>query len=204
MRDILSRDINVWGLPCLLDLSKDYWNTVLTSKERNMIRKARLATIQVETIEYDDYLDDIYEINTSSLIRQGRPMKSTYLAYPKPSTENNTVCDKHWSQYIGAFLDSKLIAYVGLLCHKDVVLISQILGHAKYLKTGVMNLVLYHAVEYSTAYKVKFGFPKIAMYDFWRSGLDGLRRFKKSMGFVPCSPFFPSCSQQKTQPQEAH
>ena len=192
---ILNRDYNVWGLPCIfeIDYKKDYFTDVLDCKTRNMIRKADKNQIQVKVIDKNDCLQSVHDINASSLFRQGRIMSEGYRKFPK-HTDYTRNCNKHYWEFIGAFIpidignewmgleETRLIAYISVLAHKELILISQILGHADYLKTGVMNSILFYTIKHIIN---RNRGAKYIQYGFWNSGGEGLRHFKKSMGFNP-------------------
>lgn len=193
--DILGRDFESWGQPAIFEISSikkskvfpvrhnakyHYFNEILDSKTRNMIRKADRHGIKCKAINKNDYLKEVHDINTSSLFRQGRIMSEGYRKFPK-HTEYVKECDKHFWEFYGAFIGDKLIAYISVLSHKEAVLISQILGHMDYLKTAVMNKLLMEVIGEICKYK----YAKYIQYGFWFSGGAGLRHFKQSMGFVP-------------------
>lgn len=183
MRRIITRDRNSWGKPCLLSIQKEevYWKDILDCKTRNMVRKSEKANIKCVPIDKNAWLNEVYEINKSSLFRQGRMMSDGYRKFPK-HTDYRKECDKHYWVFMGAFLKGKLIAYTSLLPCKDILLVSQILGCPEYFYTGVMNLILFSSVVHMAKTNK---YIKVAQYDFWNSGSNGLRHFKKSLGFIP-------------------
>ncbi len=183
MQGIIARDRNSWGKPCLLKIQnvKIYWNDVFDCKTRNMVRKAIRLGIKCVPIDKNKWLEEVYEINKSSLFRQGMIMSDSYRKFPK-HTDYRKECDKHYWVFMGAFLKGKLIAYTSLLPCGEILLVSQILGHASYLYTGVMNYILFSSITYMEKTNK---YLKVAQYDFWNSGTNGLRCFKKSMGFIP-------------------
>lgn len=178
---ILNRDRKLWGLPSTHVINRNIrLLNQLDGKTRNMVRKAAYNGVKIRKIDKNNYLPHIYEINISSPVRQEREMTAGYRQFPK-YTEYTKCCDKHFWEFFGAFKDDRMIAYISVLSHKELVLISQILGHSNYQWTGVMNGILYYVIETIKSY----AYAKVIQYDFWNSGTDGLRHFKKSMGFVP-------------------
>lgn len=57
----------------------DYFINTIKSSERALIRKAIKNGYTCRQIDYDDYLSDILEINTSKVSRQGEEMSKDYL-----------------------------------------------------------------------------------------------------------------------------
>lgn len=154
--------------------------TSLNSTGRNLRNKAIKLGYTCKYISYEErnnLLNDIYEINISSINRQGKRMKESYLEYPKEMSDNTT-CNKHYSLWYGVFKDSKMVGYiVGAYCG-NMVAFSMILGHADYLKDGIMYLLSNHVMN--TSYNLGC---RYCLYSRWSDGTDGLRTFKHNLGF---------------------
>jgi hypothetical protein len=127
--------------------SIDIYLKEIGPKSRNMNKKAEKNGIACKVFDWNEYLDAIYEINTSSLVRQGREMDSAYKIYPKKIEYPNE--SDYSIVYIGAFLENKLVGYIELYIYGNFVMTNRILGHKEYLKFGVMNLMIKKCVEYS-------------------------------------------------------
>jgi hypothetical protein len=154
--------------------------TSLNSTGRNLRNKAIKLGYTCNYVSYkerNNLLNDIYEINISSINRQGKRMKESYLEYPKEMTENFT-CDNHYSNWYGCFNDGKLVAYiVGAYCG-NMVAFSMILGHAQYLNDGIMYLLSEYVMNQSYSLGCAY-----CTYSRWSDGTDGLRTFKHNLGF---------------------
>lgn len=180
--------ITKWGEWCLshqsvpmammpIEPGYSYW---LDAKSRNMIVKsARYYYYQV--FEYNNHLQDIYEINTSTPHRQGKPMAPSYLTRPEPIRVPYVLCNtKHRYVHIGGFDDSHTLrAYCALALVGEVAIINTILGHCDALPHGVMNGLM----AYINSYLNNFSGVKYLNYlDLINCG-EGLSRFKRSVGF---------------------
>lgn len=154
--------------------------TTLNATGRNLRNKAIRLGYKCKILSYSErntLLQDIHEINISTLYRQGKRMKESYLEYPKEMSANFT-CDKHFSYWFGCFKDSKLVAYiVGAYCG-NMVAFSMILGHKEHLNNGIMYLLSEYVMAYSEVLGVKY-----CIYSLWSDGTDGLRQFKHNLGF---------------------
>jgi len=117
------------------------------AKSRNMNKKAQKNGIICKVFNWNEYLDDIYEINTSSIKRQGRTMDEAYMQYPEKV--NNVIEDDFSIEFIGALVDEKLIGYIELYNYGNFTMTNRILGHKNYLKFGVMNLLIKECVEHA-------------------------------------------------------
>lgn len=159
----------------------DYYTQVLNDKARNMIRKSH-RHFEYFTFNHNSYLVDMFEINTSKSVRQGQRMTSSYLERPKPIVIGNTLCHTvHDEWWLGAFdiKTHKLRAYSHLVLVGDLAIINRIIGHGDYLTFGVMNGLIHSMVtRLLKDTKVKW----VNYLDLINCS-DGLKHFKKSVGF---------------------
>ena len=124
----------------------------------------------------EKHIAEIFSINTSSDIRQGKAMSASYndkeIVFP---------ADNH-NKYFGVFKEDKLVAYLWVSIHGELAILTRLLGHAGFLKDGIMYLMLTATIaEIIDNYKeIKF-----IMYDTFFGASDGLRLFKSRLGFRP-------------------
>ena len=132
--------------------------------------------------EFNDYLFDVHEINTSKEIRCGKPMTPAYhrTADQLRQKKHAYQCAEHWMLPFGIFFNDKLLAYTLLRRNKDIALYSTILGHDDYLKHGVMHRMHLAIREYLDDSEIKY-----IMYAGHESGTEGLKRWKKNLLFQP-------------------
>jgi hypothetical protein len=124
----------------------DTYLKLIGAKSRNMNKKAIKNGIYCQEFDWNKKLDDIYEINTSTMHRQGREMDESYKLYPK---KNDIKHEKDFKIiYIGAFKDKILIGYIELYIYGNFAMTNRILGHKEFLKFGVMNLMIKECIEY--------------------------------------------------------
>jgi hypothetical protein len=132
-------------------------------------------------IERADYEDDVFEINTSKLERQGRPMSAGYTQRQSFGALPFQPCERHRISSYGVLSPAgRLVAY--LVVHRvgELVLISQILGHGDHEEYGVNFLDFRGMLEEQLS-----AGHGTAWYNRWDSGQDGLRDFKAWLGFKP-------------------
>jgi len=147
------------------------------AKSRNMNVKAQRNGIVSKIFDWNKYLDDIYEINTSSIKRQGRAMDKAYMQYPKKV--NNLIEDDFKIEFIGAFVEEKLVGYIELYIYGNFAMTNRILGHKDYLKFGVMNLMVKKCVEYGIENNIEY----INYLTMQNRKNNSLSAFKKRVGF---------------------
>jgi len=147
------------------------------AKSRNMIKKAQKQGIECDVFSWNDKLNDIYKINTSSFIRQGREMDISYKEYPKnieyPKENDFKIV------HIGAFHNTILIGYVELYLYGNFAMTNRILGHNEYLRYGIMNLLIKHCVEYAIENNISF----INYLTMLNRKNNSLSAFKYRVGF---------------------
>jgi hypothetical protein len=105
-------------------------------------RKALSKGYTFTDIDRNQYINDIYEINSSRETRQGRQMHPAY--FEKPTQ----YIDEHNWLYCGVLNSSgKLVAYLNLQIANEVAVVRTLLGHGDFLNDGIMYLLLVEAAR---------------------------------------------------------
>lgn len=139
-------------------------------------RKANKLGYIVSEINRNEFINDIYEINTSSQFRQGRQMSHGY----REKVENYE-SKPHFIYFGVVDRCGVLRAYCNVGFYGDFAVVSQLLGHKDYLNDGVMYLMLVEIVsDLIDEGKINF-----LMYDTFFGASDGLKKFKQKLAFVP-------------------
>lgn len=157
----------------------DYMSLIRTGRKRAW-RSARLGYRFAE-IDRAQHADAIHAINTSKPERQGRPMSASYQTRQTYSPLPDYPCPRHSISTYGVLVEQMLVAYAVVYRSGDLVMISQILGHADHLENDIMYLLVTEAIRV----QIERGGPGVAFYNMWNSGTDGLRYFKARLGFRP-------------------
>lgn len=148
---------------------------------RRKVRKAKRLGYSVSAFEGHDRIDDILAINRSTGVRQGKIVHSGY-------TERSEVLSYHArsGELFGVFdTGGTLRAYAHTPIIGEVYLYSRILGDAEFLNDGIMYLLIHDTILAMRARFEQTGSPRWAMYDMYVGGEDGLREFKRRVGFAP-------------------
>lgn len=148
-------------------------------------KTARRRTKRAENKGYIFYVlhrerheGEIFDINTSLTVRQGRPMSEAYFEAQSFTPLPDYPCHAHEHRTYGVWSgEGTLVAYIVLLICGDLVLVSQILGHGKFLQDDIMYLLATRALS-------RFEGKNI-FYNMHNSGTDGLRYYKERLGFLP-------------------
>ena len=114
-----------------------------------------------------DWSSQMVTINVCNPERQGKPLPD----YMYKCTEY----EDHFGEKLlyGIFKDNKLIAYADVVKYGKVWVIGPFMGHADYLKEGIM----YHLFDFIQ----RQHYP--LMYDTFLGNTEGLTYFKKKLGF---------------------
>jgi hypothetical protein len=164
----------------LPDTYQAYWEGDAGYGTRRKVRKALKEGYSFAFIDRDQYIDDIYAINTSMPERQGKEMTEGYTARPGPyGPLPSYTCPHHQIRTYGVLKDGHLVAYTWLYQMGEMCLFSTILGHGNHLNAGVMYLLIAETLQ---DVKSVAG-TRYAMYNMHKSGTEGLRFFKEQMGF---------------------
>lgn len=138
------------------------------------VRKAKTKGCIVVEIDRNDYIDDIYEINTSVETRQGLPMDSDYL-------DKKTHYDRDANfKYFGVLNSAgKLLAYGDLGFYGNFAAFNRVIGVRN--NDGMMHLLVTDIV----CRLIDGGDCEYLMYDTYFGASPGLKSFKNMLGFLP-------------------
>lgn len=125
-------------------------------------------------IDRNSYIDDIHAINTSSTERQGRPMDPAYFEKPQHYEK------KPHFRYFGVLnSDGMLVAYCNIATYGNFAATDRLLGYKN--NDGIMYLLLVEIIcQLIDDSKVQY-----FMYDTFLGAQEGLRNFKRRLGFQP-------------------
>lgn len=164
----------------LPDTVEEYENAI---KGKNGVgyfnRRCSKLGYYTEYFDRNEYLDDIYQINTSTEERQGRKMSDSYLQ--KPSKENIPSCYRFFGI---KNMEGKLVGYVKLFCTSQLLNISMIIGHKDYQNDNIMYKLLHDLIVNLIEEKEKDKIQYI-MYDTFFGAKEGLKLYKKRNQFIP-------------------
>lgn len=159
--------------------SLEEWRAEHRTARKRADRAERLGYTFAE-VDFSEHADDIFDINTSLVVRQGRPMTDGYKTRGprRPLSQDQTRCPRHRTYCYGVLQDDRLRAYLTLHRAGDLAMVSMILGHGDHLDAGIMYLLFEGVVE---AQAPQAG---TLYYNLWRSGQEGLRFYKSRVGFT--------------------
>lgn len=145
---------------------------------RKRANRAQRLGYEFREIDRVEFNDDIFTINTSLAMRQGRAMTPAYQRHndfaPLPDYE----CPRHAVRTYGVVTGEVLVAYLWLYRVGDLALVSSILGHGEMLADDIMYLLVQGTIE------AQAELGGCLVYNRHDSGTDGLRYFKERLGLA--------------------
>jgi hypothetical protein len=148
---------------------------------RRKARRAAKAGFVVRACKASDHKDAILAINRSAPIRQGRSIWEGFLA----EQDVYSYCERPLNCH-GVFdAGGRLRGYVQWANAGEVFVFCRLMGHADDLKSGIMFLLVAEIVRQAIAESRRPGGPRWLQYSMYWDGTDGMRRFKRELGFRP-------------------
>lgn len=137
-------------------------------------RRALRRGFTFQEIDQNNYIEDIHAINTSIAERQGRPMDPAY--FLKPSSYEK----KPHFRYFGIVnVEGVLVAYCNIATYGNFAATDRLLGYKN--NDGIMYLLLMEII----CRLIDDSQVQYFMYDTFLGAQEGLRNFKRRLGFQP-------------------
>ena len=144
---------------------------------RRRVRRARRLGYSIGSFEPEERRSELLAIHRSLPERQGRPIPAPYLD-PAAVYERGPLVD----DYLGAFRDGTLFAYVELRYAGEIVVLNRVMGHGERLRDGIMFLLMAGVIDHLKAARPE---TRYVFYDMFFGAGEGLRGFKSHLGFRP-------------------
>lgn len=123
------------------------------SKARNMCRKGAKTFFGCR-FDYNNHLEDMYRINRSMPIRQGKPMTQGYREMPEPISNSwDEDCDHHKRVWLGVFKNGIFVsesmgAYCQLVVCGNLAIVNRIIGDPVANSLGAMSVLVRYINEW--------------------------------------------------------
>lgn len=152
-----------------------WWNHQISSKTRNMVRKASKHRVTIGEASFDhDLVLGVTAIFNESPVRRGKRFWHYGKSVEQTKQALNDQIDR--SIFIGAYFEGQLIAFFKLLVMDRYAMVTMILDQLAHRDKSPINGLMAKAVELCTAR----GIPLLT-YTVWRRGSHG--DFQKRCGF---------------------
>jgi hypothetical protein len=168
-----------WDELAVLPISSydHWWKVQVNDKTRNMVRKPGKKGVVLRHFELDDAaVRGIKLIYDENPMRQGRPFKHFNKPLEQLAREHATFAER--SEFIGAYLDERLIGFIKLVHQDGWSNLMQIISLIAERDKAPTNGLIAKAVEICAAR----GVPRL-QYGIWSR--RGIGDFKLHHGFEP-------------------
>lgn len=132
----------------------------------NKAQRNGCKVIKIDKIT-DALYQDILDIYASKDQRQGRDINYLYhkpeggswdLREGWPHVDyNEYTCDRHYMDFYGCFIGDKMVAFLELLHSNEFVSTYATMGHADYLKKGIMKFLFIEAIRLGKFKYLQYG-----------------------------------------------
>ncbi|MEN6321053.1 MAG: hypothetical protein ABFD82_20155 [Syntrophaceae bacterium] len=160
-----------------------YENWLKKQVVQNSRKKIGLAQRKGVTIKLIDFNDElvkgILDIYHETPIMQGKPNRQYHTNFETAKKLNSTFLDR--AQFIAAFYNDELIAYIKLVTAGKFMRTMGILAKVAHRDKGPMNLLIAKAVEICVEKKMPYLI--YAKFNYGKRGSETLKDFKRNLGF---------------------
>ncbi len=161
----------------------DNYLTQIESSGRRNYKKALRNGYQFRQINFNEHLDEIWNIRRSTTVRQGKMPDSFINEKPKPVSDPKPETKIHSYSYFGIFNDQNmLVAYAGCIQAGELLMILHIYGHSKHQNFGIIPMLFISLVEHTLN---SYPYVRFIGYGTYFGASDSMKRFKKKFNFLP-------------------
>lgn len=172
-----------WGV-ALLRLPETH-DEYLAGSAKELLRRKRKRALgrgfRFRPFVAGDHVEEIVAIGTSMELRQGQVMGRHYTDH----VQVKAFAERFPNLYGVFSAEGVLRAYAHPVDVGDAFYFNRILGHGDDLEDGVVWLLLSEVVGHYIERRRAQGFPTWANYDTFWGASEGLRFFKRRVGFQP-------------------
>jgi hypothetical protein len=159
----------------------DHWlKNQVAQNSRKKVGLAKRKNVELRICEFnDEFVRGILEIYHEAPIMHGKPNRQYHTDFETAKKLNSTFLDR--AQFIGAFVNDELIAYIKLVHAGKYTRTMGILTKIAHRDKGAMNLLISKAVEVCATQ----GDPYLiySKFNYGKRGSETLKEFKKNLGF---------------------
>ena len=168
---------------CRMPLSKEqYFMTIEASARRNY-KKSVNKGFSFSPIDYNEHLDEVWDILRSTTTRQGEMPGHLLNVRPTPHTNPKSKSHYHDYPYFGIFgPEGKLVAYASCCMTGELAMITEIFGHAEYQEEGIVPLLIIETGKWLYDH-----YPASIWYGYgtYFGAGEQMQRFKRKFNFLP-------------------
>ncbi|WP_286234349.1 hypothetical protein [Thalassotalea sediminis] len=166
----------------LNDQPDSYMKAVESSARRNY-KKAVRNGFTFKRINFNEYIDDIWDIRRSAKVRQGAMPESFITNRPAEVCIPKSSTSTHDYPHFGIFNNAgKLVAYAACIVAGELIEVEHVYGHSDFQNYGIVPMLYISIAEYAVNHFTK---AKYYAYGTFLGASDTMKRFKKKFKFLP-------------------
>ena len=159
---------------------EEWWQRLSQETRRNVRTSAKRGVVTRITEFNEGLIRGIMEINNESPIRQARPFHHYGKDFDAVRKDYLSFLER--SEFIGAYLQDELIAFMKIVYMGEVAAIMQILSKTRHYDKRAANALIAKAVEHCA--KKKCSYLTYIRYRYGKKRKSPLTEFKRRNGFV--------------------
>lgn len=169
------------SLAALPITSYDNWlKNQIVQNSRKKIGLAQRKGVTIKLIDFNNELvKGILDMYHETPIMQGKPNRQYNTDFDTAKKLNATFLDR--AQFIGAFYNDELIAYIKLVSAGRFMRTMGILAKVAHRDKGPMNILIAKAVE--ICIEKKMPYLIYSKFNYGKRGSETLKEFKRNLGF---------------------
>jgi len=174
----------VYGV-ALFELGKEadcYYKAVESSARRNF-KKATRNGYTFRRIDFNEHLDDVWDIRRSGKVRQGSMPEAFIKNRPVKINVGVSNSNVHDYPYFGVFSeDDKLVAYASCMIAGEIAEVQHVYGNQEFQSDGIVPMLYISIGSYLVS-----EFPNVKYYGYgtFLGAGPTMQRFKKKFRFLP-------------------
>ncbi len=167
---------------CVLPKEFDTYFMAIEASARRNYKKAQRLGYVFRRIDYNEHLDDIRDIWTSTPVRQGLMPQNFLEGRVRPIADPPSRTHYQDYPYFGVFKDNKLVAYAACLVTGELCSLNDLYGHDRYLNDGIVPMLV---IEIARECIQTYPTVKYFAYGTYFGASESMRRFKRKFLFLP-------------------
>tara|TARA_R110001599_G_scaffold349046_3_gene576847 strand:- start:771 stop:1505 length:735 start_codon:yes stop_codon:yes gene_type:complete len=166
-----------------LDGKPDSYLKAVESSARRNYKKAIRKEYTFRRINFNDYLDDIWDIRRSAKVRQGEMPEGFINNRPSEVCVPLSNSNVHDYPCFGVFnQNGKLVAYANCIVAGELIEVEHVYGHSEFQSDGIVPLLYISIGEVAVT---EFPHVKYYSYGTFLGASPTMQRFKKKFKFLP-------------------
>lgn len=166
-----------------LDDQPDTYLKAVESSARRNFKKATRNGYTFRRINFNDHLDDVWDVRRSAKVRQGDMPVAFINNRPGEINVPKSNSKTHDYPYFGIFnQEDKLVAYASCIVAGELIEVEHVYGHSEFQSDGIVPMLYISIGSFAVT---EYPQVKYYSYDTYFGASPTMQRFKKKFKFLP-------------------